>query len=71
MKHFNFNQWDLVGFLDTDEQVSTKELEQITTTYNKLVDGASEEEKKDFNTWFDDGDYYPPFVAKAISEVLK
>lgn len=70
MKHHRFSEWDLVGFIDSDEEISDNELSRIEQEYNKLVDNATEEEKEDFYNNYDDGDYYPPFVAEAVEIVL-
>lgn len=70
MEHHRFTEWDLFGFIDSGEEISDKELSRIEQEYNKMVDDATEEEKADFHNNYDDGDYYPPFVAEAVDIVL-
>ena len=70
MEHFKFNEWDLVGFLDSDEEISDEDLAQIEREYNYMVDNATEDEIEDFNANYGEGCYYPPFVAEAIDIVF-
>ena len=62
---------DLRGFLDTDEVVTESQLATINDEYRKLVDSASDDFKAYFDAEYTDDEYYPPFVAQAINDVLK
>lgn len=62
---------DLIGFIDTDEVVTENQLATINDEYKKLVDSASDDFKAYFDAEYTDDEYYPPFVAQAINDVLK
>lgn len=62
---------DLRGFLDTDEVVTESQLATINDEYKKLVEGASDDFKAYIDTEYTDDEYYPPFVAQAVNDVLK
>lgn len=71
MKAINLTLEDLRGFLDAEDVVTENQLATINDEYRKLVEGASDNFKAYFDTEYDEGDYYPPFVAQAINDVLK
>lgn len=62
---------DLRGFLDADDVVTENQLATINDEYKKLVDGASDDFKAYIDAEYTDDEYYPPFVAQAVNDVLK
>lgn len=71
MKAVTLTTEDLRGFLDTDEVVTESQLATINDEYRKLVEGASDDFKAYFDAEYTDDEYYPPFVAQAVNDVLK
>lgn len=70
MNVINLTREMLVGFLDTKEKLSKKQMIEINNEYKRLCNTASDEDKKDYEKWYESDEYYPPFVAEAISNVI-
>lgn len=72
MKAITLTLQDLRGFLDADErQPTNEELGKINYWYEIFCDIADVSEEEDYIANYDASDYYPPFVAQAINNVLK
>lgn len=71
MKAITLTLDDLRGFLDADDIVTESQLATINDEYAKLVDSATDDFKAYFDAEYTEDEYYPPFVAQAINDVLK
>jgi hypothetical protein len=71
MKAIILTLQDLSGFLDADEQPTNEELAKINQWYRIFCYNADVGEEEDYIVNYDANDYYPPFVAQAINNVLK
>jgi hypothetical protein len=71
MKAITLTLQDLSGFLDEDEQPTNEELAKINQWYRIFCYNADVGEEEDYIVNYDANDYYPPFVAQAINNVLK
>lgn len=62
---------DLRCFLDVNETTPTpQEMEKINYWYSIFCTNADIGEEEDYLCNYDVDDYYPPFVAQAINNVL-
>lgn len=73
MKNFigivNLTKESLKGFVDDNETITKAYLSHVNSIYAELCQDATIEEIDDFNEYYGEGCFYPPFVAKAVEYI--
>lgn len=59
----------LKGFVDNIECVNKAYLSNVNSIYAELCQKATIEEIDNFNEYYGEGCFYPPFVAEAVAYV--